>query len=70
VATSYEVTVAFDIARDGSVLGLRIDQPSGIESLDRSALRAVRDASPLPPLPRTWSGNVLSARFVFRLYPE
>jgi protein TonB len=69
VADSYLVTVAFDIRRDGTVEGLRIEQPSGIDVLDRSAIRAVRDASPLPPLPRTWPGEVLAARFVFRLYP-
>jgi protein TonB len=70
VADSFEVTVAFDIRRDGAVEGLRIEIPSGIQTLDRSALRAVLDAAPLPPLPRTWDGDVLPARFVFRLYPE
>ena len=47
-----EVGVAFEIRRDGGVLNPRISLPSGIPSLDRSALRAVADASPLPPLPQ------------------
>ena len=61
---------AFEIARDGSVRGTRIDTSSGVPSLDRSALRAVSDASPLPPLPATWKDATLPAVFVFRLYPD
>jgi protein TonB len=67
---AYEVRVVFEILRDGSVRGLEIDRSSGIPSLDRSALRAVSDASPLPPLPRSWREPVLSAGFVFRLIPD
>jgi protein TonB len=65
-----EVRVTFDILRDGRVADARIDESSGVPSLDRSALRAVTDASPLPPLPASWSENRMSAGFVFRLYPE
>jgi protein TonB len=65
-----EVGIAFEIRRDGGVLNPRISQPSGVPSLDRSALRAVADASPLPPLPRNWREPTLPATFLFRLYPE
>jgi protein TonB len=65
-----EVAIAFEIRRDGGVLGPRISQTSGVPSLDRSALRAVADASPLPPLPRNWREPTLPATFLFRLYPE
>jgi protein TonB len=64
------VTVVFDILRDGTVVRLRIESSSGIPSLDRSALRAVSDASPLPALPSKWRGQSLEALFVFRLHPE
>jgi protein TonB len=70
VGEPYEVSVTFDILRDGSLQNLRIEQPSGIPSFDRSALRAVADASPFPPLPRDWSKPLLSARFQFRLFPD
>lgn len=70
VGEPYEVGVTFDILRDGSVADLRIEQPSGVPSLDRSALRAVTDAAPFPPLPPAWLKPRLSARFLFRLYPE
>jgi len=65
-----EVTVAFEILRDGNVGDLRIENPSGVPSLDRSALRAVADAAPLPPLPNSWREQTLPARFVFRQHPE
>ena len=65
-----EVRVAFEIMRDGNVRGLRTEVSSGVPSLDRSALRAISDASPLPPLPSTMRDPYLPASFVFRLYPE
>ncbi len=70
LTTPVEVRVAFEIQRDGRVADVRLEQPSGVPSLDRSALRAVADASPLPPLPAGLSGPFLAASFVFRLYPE
>jgi periplasmic protein TonB len=65
-----EVRVAFSIQRDGRVQSIQLEQSSGVPSLDRSALRAVTDASPLPPLPAGIDGPFLAASFVFRLYPE
>jgi len=65
-----EVHVAFEIMRDGNVRGLRIEESSGVPTLDRSALRAVSDASPLPALPTALSEPYLPASIVFRLYPE
>ena len=65
-----EVRVVIEIQRDGSVRGLRIEQSSGIPSVDRSALGAVADADPLPPLPANWRGPILPAAFLFRLHPE
>ena len=70
VGESYDVSVTFDILRNGSTENLQIEQSSGIQSLDRSALRAVADAAPFPPLPRAWRKPQLSARFLFRLHPD
>jgi TonB family protein len=64
-----EVTVAFEILRDGTVRNVRIGEASGVQSLDRSALRAVVDASPLPPLPSSWREPAVSAQFLFRWLP-
>ena len=65
-----EVRVGFEILRDGTVRNPRVDRSSGVPALDRSALRAVVDASPLPALPTHWTEPTLPAGFVFRLYPE
>ena len=65
-----EVSVAFHILPDGSIGSLRIESSSGVPSLDRSALRAISDAAPLPALPSNWRQPRLEAVFVFRLYPE
>ena len=67
---TFSVTVAFAIARDGTVRDVRIVQPSGVPSLDRSALRAVAEASPLPAIPSAWPDDVLPATMRFDLTPE
>jgi len=70
LAEPVEASVGFEVLRDGSVVNLHLESSSGVPSLDRSALRAVTDASPLPPLPAQLRESRLSAQFVFRLYPE
>ena len=64
------VTVIFDIRRDGTVQGVEITHPSGAPSLDRSALRAVTDAAPLPPFPSSIRDPVKGFRWNFRLHPS
>jgi protein TonB len=65
-----EVRVTFEILRDGGLRDLRVEESSGVAVFDRSALRAVSDAAPLPPLPSSWREPTLPAAFVFRLFPE
>jgi protein TonB len=67
---TYSVTVSFEIARDGTVRDARIAESSGVPSLDRSALRAVLEASPLPGVPPTWKDDTLPATMRFDLTPE
>jgi len=50
VRSAPRVFIQFEILRDGSVSNESVKQSSGIPSLDRSGLRAVR-ASRFPPLP-------------------
>jgi len=45
------VYLSFDIARNGAVSNIEVKQPSGIPSLDRSAMRALYASNPLTPLP-------------------
>ncbi len=69
VRETLSVTVTFEIARDGSVRDVAIETTSGVPSLDRSAVRAVEQASPLPPLPGGWDDAPFPARFEFRWSP-
>ncbi len=59
--------VTFVILRDGAIRDPRIVQGSGSPPIDNTALRAVYDASPLPPLPPQISESYISAQFTFNL---
>jgi protein TonB len=59
--------ITFDIMRDGSVKNPQIAQRSGNSTLDYSALRAVMDAGPFPPLPPNYSGSSTSVELRFQL---
>ena len=65
-----EVTVSFEILRDGTVRGAQVQRSSGIAALDRSAMRAVIEAAPLPPFPAGWRGASTAATMTFILLPE
>ncbi|MBI4532922.1 MAG: TonB C-terminal domain-containing protein, partial [Candidatus Melainabacteria bacterium] len=45
------VVATFTILRDGTITNAELVDPSGIEAVDKSALNALRVASPLDPLP-------------------
>jgi len=59
------VYMTFDIARDGTISNVSVQQSSGIPSLDRSADRAVRASSPLPALPADYRGSSINVQFYF-----
>src|SRR5271154_3120012 len=61
------VVITFQISRDGSVKNPQIAQRSGNSTLDYSALRAVSDAGPFPPLPPNYSGSSTSVELRFQL---
>ena len=62
--------VRFEILRGGAIGNVSLVTASGHSPLDRSALRAVYDANPVPPLPREFEGNRLAVHFFFELVPE
>jgi periplasmic protein TonB len=59
--------ITFDILRDGSVKNGKVAQSSGNTTLDYSALRAVMDAGPFPPLPPNYSGGQADVELRFQL---
>jgi len=64
------VMVRFKIAKDGSISNPRVEKKSGSEVLDTSALQAIKDSSPMPPLPDDYAGDSLEVCMTFVPVPE
>ncbi len=60
------VTISFTIDRDGAIRDAKNEISSGNGTFDRAALRAVLEASPLPPLPFGYNGTFLGVHLTFR----
>lgn len=59
------VVVRFRIMKDGRVIIVGVDRRSGNDVLDGSALQAIQDAEPLPPLPDDYKGDSLEVCMTF-----
>lgn len=57
--------VRFRIGRDGLILEKSLERSSGSDVLDSSALSAVINAQPFPPLPHDYSRDSLGVHFGF-----
>jgi protein TonB len=55
----------FEIGRDGTVTGLKVEKSSGNALYDQAALRAITDATPLPPLPDDFKESSLRVHLGF-----
>ncbi len=64
--TATVVVVAFEILRSGEVRNIQVVQKSGNYALDASAQRAIREASPFPPLPQGFERNSATVEFDFQ----
>jgi len=65
-APGITATVSFAIDRDGTIRDAKNEILSGNGTFDRAALRAVLEASPLPPLPFGYNGTYLGVHLTFR----
>jgi TonB family protein len=63
VSTAQRVYIAFDITRSGQPTGVRVEQSSGVPSLDQSAVRALQRIDTFGPLPNDYPGNRVSVEF-------
>lgn len=66
VPREIEAVVAFRIQRNGEITQVRLETSSGYEVFDRAAQQAVRDASPLPPLPSGYRHDSLGVTLIVR----
>ncbi len=70
LSTTLRAIVHFRIQKDGRISDIVLEQSSGDAALDRSALRAVQDSNPLPPLPYQYAKDSLGVHFFFDLVPD
>lgn len=59
--------IGLTVSKDGGVSEVRIEKPSGNSTYDDLAMRAIRNASPLPPLPTGFPKSNQRFRIQFRL---
>jgi len=59
------VYIYFEITRSGQPVNIRVEQSSGIPSLDLSAVRALQRIDTFGPLPNGYNGNYVSVEFWF-----
>jgi len=61
------VAMEISVRRSGEIVGLRLNDSSGIPALERAAEQALRQAisSPLPPLPDDYPGEVFELVLIF-----
>jgi protein TonB len=65
ITTAQRVYITFDVARDGHPFNVRVEQTSGVPSLDISATRALQRIDTFGPLPRDYSGSKISVEYWF-----
>lgn len=66
VGDNTSAVVYFAIDGDGAIRDAHLETNSGSVTYDNAALRAVLEASPLPPLPFGYSGTYLGVHLKFR----
>ncbi len=65
ISGSFQATVHFKIYKNGQISELKIEESSGIKSLDLSAFRAIQTSAPFPPLPRAYEDEYLGIYLIF-----
>lgn len=61
-----ETLISFRVLRNGEVVAEEIRASSGSRAFDLAALRAVRNASPFPPLPASYREGELTVNLIVR----
>jgi protein TonB len=59
------LVISFQVLRDGSITNIQITRSSGNASVDTSAVRAIRESSPLDRLPSEYGGGYVNVEFWF-----
>lgn len=65
IRSAQRVYITFDVARDGHPSNVKVEQSSGVPSLDISAVRALQRIDTFGALPSDYSGNKISVEYWF-----
>ena len=65
ITSAQRVYITFDVARDGHPMNVRIEQSSGVPSLDVSAVRALQRIDTFGGLPPDYPGSKISVEYWF-----
>lgn len=65
ITSAQRVYITFDVARDGHPTNVRVEQSSGVPSLDISATRALQRIDTFGPLPADYPGSKISVEYWF-----
>ncbi len=65
ITSARRVYITFDVARDGHPYNVRVEQSSGVPSLDISATRALQRIDTFGPLPPDYNGSKISVEYWF-----
>jgi protein TonB len=65
ITSAQRVYITFDVARDGHPTNVRVEQSSGVPSLDISAARALQRIDTFGPLPPDYPGSKISVEYWF-----
>ena len=65
ITAAQRVYITFDVARDGHPANVRVEQSSGVPSLDISATRALQRIDTFGPLPPDYSGSKITVEYWF-----
>jgi protein TonB len=65
ITSGQRVYITFDVARDGHPSNVRVEQSSGVPSLDVSATRALQRIDTFGPLPPEYNGSKISVEYWF-----
>jgi len=65
ISGNYQAVVYFKIFRNGQISDVKLEESSGIESLNLSAIRAVHSSAPFPALPREYDNEYLGIHLIF-----
>ena len=65
ITSAQRVYITFDVARDGHPTNIRVEQSSGVPSLDISATRALQRIDTFGPLPADYAGSKISVEYWF-----